>query len=274
MYLLYCSLKLDLRFLFKFPLWHIYDKIDVIAKKYFLVLKYVFNGFNYGTDAISIKNRVIYPESKYGLTLLEGILVRHYNLIKGANITDAQTIIDIGANNGYFTVLARDMFPTAQIFTIEPIPDVFSSLSKTFQSDKNVTLAQLAISNTSGQAKMEFDTQNTAVSKLTDSGNLTVKTQTLDLFIQNHSLKKIDLLKIDVESHELEVLQGATNTLEKTKYIIIEITLENSPYTISSLLKLLSTDNYDFQLRAVINYPHISEGRISMLDYLLENIKL
>jgi FkbM family methyltransferase len=237
-------------------------------------LKYVFNGFNYGTDAISIKNRVIYPESKYGLTLLEGILVRHYNLIKGANITDAQTIIDIGANNGYFTVLARDMFPTAQIFTIEPIPDVFSSLSKTFQSDKNVTLAQLAISNTSGQAKMEFDTQNTAVSKLTDSGNLTVKTQTLDLFIQNHSLKKIDLLKIDVESHELEVLQGATNTLEKTKYIIIEITLENSPYTISSLLKLLSTDNYDFQLRAVINYPHISEGRISMLDYLLENIKL
>jgi len=63
-------------------------------------------------------------------------------------------------------------------------------------------------------------------------------------------------------------------TLAMTKYLFIEITLENNKnYTISSLLKLLSNDRYDFQLVAFRNYSDVSEGKITILDGLFKNIK-
>ena len=50
-----------------------------------------------------------------------------------------------------------------------------------------------------------------------------VKVVKLDTFCFKKSIKKIDILKIDVEGFELQVLQGASKILNNTDYILIEI---------------------------------------------------
>ncbi|MDQ3239146.1 MAG: FkbM family methyltransferase [bacterium] len=239
-----------------------------------MLISFLFKKFEYGQNPIKLNSELIYPESKYGLTLYQSILIRHYNLLQTAQINKLETVLDIGANNGYYSKLIRYMFPNAMIHAIEPIPKVYECLRYTFSKDELTNTHQLAISNYTGTILMQFDQNNTATSKIDLNGKISVQSTTLDDFIKSNNINNIDLLKIDVESHEYQVLEKANYTLSKTHYLLLEITLENNPnYTISSLLKLLSSNNFDYQLIGVINYPHISEGKVSMLDYLLENKK-
>ena len=52
-----------------------------------------------------------------------------------------------------------------------------------------------------------------------------IKTSTIDRFVKQRKIKKIDLLKIDTEGHELEILKGAKKTIKdnKIRYLLIEL---------------------------------------------------
>ena len=49
--------------------------------------------------------------------------------------------------------------------------------------------------------------------KVTDK--VRIQLDTLDSYVHNTKINSIDLLKIDVEGHELKVLEGAKNSLSK-----------------------------------------------------------
>ena len=53
--------------------------------------------------------------------------------------------------------------------------------------------------------------------------SLKIKTNTLDNFCKVNKIKKIDILKIDVEGSELKVLEGSKKILDKTNIIQVEI---------------------------------------------------
>lgn len=166
------------------------------------------------------------------------------------------------------------MFPSTNIYAIEPIPETYSALKKLTKNISNIHPFSIAISDTNGISKMSRDTTNAATSIMDESGDVEVLTMDLDSFTSMNKIDEIDLLKIDVESHELNVLRGAYASLKKTRYLLIEITLgDNHNYTMSSLFKQLCTNDFDFQLRTIITYPHVSEGKVTMLDCLLYNTK-
>ena len=55
----------------------------------------------------------------------------------------------------------------------------------------------------------------------------------------------------------------------------MEVTVENNKnYTISSLFKLLSSDNFDFQILGYRNFSNKGEGSLSIMDVILENVSL
>ena len=73
-----------------------------------------------------------------------------------------------------------------------------------------------------------------------------VETKTLDNFEIEYA--KNNLLKIDTEGHELDVLKGSLNHLEKTfKFIVIEIQKPNTyrNYDPDLIYDLLKSHSYD-----------------------------
>jgi len=81
-------------------------------------------------------------------------------------------------------------------------------------------------------------------------------------------------LKIDTETFEAHVLRGARKMLSKTKYLFLEISLrDHHNYTISSLLSLLNSETFEYQLVAYRNYSNKAEGKIEIMDCLFKNIK-
>lgn len=269
------SLYLDY-FLFTDNLLSFIEKLDFFFKKYFLIVKHFFVKFKFGDSKIKLFNQDYFYDSHFGLGSLQGIMTRHKYLLSfiKLNNKDIKTILDIGANIGNFSILSSLLYPKAKIYSFEPIGKTFSILKKNLLGKKNIKLFNSAVGEATGVQKMSFDESSSGLSRFSKKGQ-EVQVTSLDDFVSLNKISDIDILKIDTETFENVVLKGAKKSLSKTKYICIEITLENnSNYTFSSLFSLLKGDGYDFQLVSYRNASGKSEGEIAWMDALLVNKEL
>lgn len=267
------SLILDFKFI-KISNWSFIKKIKFLIVKYRLLIRHFFKKFELRKDYIKLFGEKIYYDSCYGLAGYQSMLVRPQKMIKIAQIDKVSTVIDIGANVGFFSKLIRDLFPKSIIYCIEPIPSIFKRLQLNFQHDPKAKLFKIAISDKFGNARMSFDNNNSAISYINNKGNVKVKLDTLDNFISKNKISQIDILKIDTEGFENHVLKGGQKALAITKYLFLEISIKDNPnYTISHLLSLLYSKSFNFQLVAFRNYADTGEGEMPIMDCLFKNVK-
>lgn len=263
------SVQLDLRTL-RFSAWPLRKRLAFVAKKYEALGRR--RSFRLGESQIEVDGAPIYYDSPLGLTGYQSMLTRHVNLFRVAGIGGFQTVIDCGANVGFFTMMVKQVAPQAQVYAIEPVPAIFACLERNLGRTAGVQVFQLAISDHEGSLRMEFDPGAAATSHIAEKGNVEVPATTLDAFASARAIGEVDLLKIDTESFEAHVLRGAPQVLARTKNLLIEITLEgNENYSLSSLMSLLVGPGFDFQLVAFRNYGDVAEGRMPIMDCLMSN---
>lgn len=129
-------------------------------------------------------------------------------------VEPGMVLFDVGANVGYFTLIARDL--GAQVHAFEPNPRVRSLLTRTLQLDgSNVVLEPLAVSDRTGTLPLYLsdgaNTGKTSLERTTDSA-VEVGLVTLDSYVAETGVVP-DLVKIDVEGHQGAVLAGAERTM-------------------------------------------------------------
>lgn len=146
-------------------------------------------------------------------------------------VESGSTVIDVGANVGFFTLLAANLAGKGGVvLSFEPDPTTFSLLSRSVQRNNfgNVRLFQECISDTDGQRTLYLsDTHHKGLHSISrDLGGqrITVQSARLDTVADKSKIGAIDLLKIDVEGAEPEVLDGATRLLSehRVRNIIME----------------------------------------------------
>lgn len=271
LWLLGRSISLDIRILTN-PRWSISKRLDFLFRKYQLLVRHSFKPFRLYEDTVDLFGQTICYGTKYGLSDYQSMLTRLDRLLDLAGVKKAKTIVDIGANVGFYSRLVLEKYPGAQVYAIEPVPQVFECLKNNLSAYQNVKTFNCAISSITGSIKMDFDPANSLISRLKKEGNVKVPATTLDDFCTKNKIKTIDILKIDVETFEDQVLQGAQRTLKNVKYLMLEVTIEdNSNYTISKLFSLLYSKYFDFQIVAFRNYSDTAEGKISLMDTIFVN---
>lgn len=132
-------------------------------------------------------------------------------------------VYDVGAHAGYHTVLCALLVGHAGgTISFEPNPANFKSIRRqlSLNSLTQVTLSPFALSDRCGSQKMDTSI-NSSQGRLADSGDLEVETHTCDCLVETRGFSPPDLIKIDVEGHEGQVLQGAQRTLERYKPIVL-----------------------------------------------------
>lgn len=276
------SLTLDIGFL-RVSKWPLSKKLQFIFVKYLeiVLLGLGIHKFELGGSFVNLFGRKVFYDCPYGIAGYQSMLARHQKMILENNITNVHAVVDVGANVGFFSMMVRDLFPASGIYVIEPVPQIFECLKKNL-NDKQSKVFNLAISNTNTKVKMSFNKDESAFScVITDSkidksdklGIIEVEAITLDSFCINNGLNKIDILKIDTESFELEVLEGAKDTLSRTRFLHIEISVkDNNRYTFSQINSLLFSAKYNFQLLSFRNFTDKGDGPIPVGDFLYENL--
>lgn len=149
--------------------------------------------------------------------------------LNGSILTQSPTIVDIGANIGQFLFATKTHFPNAKVMSFEPDERIFEMLKDNSKELKKVFLHNVALSNKNGKIdfyeSLDFSEWST-LSPSDRNGNYKIKkvlAKKGDQFFSN--IKKIDLLKIDVEGAELSVIEGLSNTLKKTRFLLLEISI-------------------------------------------------
>ena len=139
-----------------------------------------------------------------------------------------ETILDVGANDGGSALKFRAAFPDAVIHSFEPVSNTFDSLVRNVRGQAKTYCHRLALGRISGEAEI-YLTQHSTTSSLVRPedarGSEIVQVSTVDQFAHEHSLERIDLLKIDTEGFDLDVLEGATDMLSsgRVKFALVEI---------------------------------------------------
>ena len=163
----------------------------------------------------------------------------------------ANIYFDIGANCGIYSLIIANKFRDLKIYSFEPIKLSYNkfidniSINKSFN---NLKFYNFGLSNKNTNLKMKALIKNEYI-QLGGFGVLNKDDNLKNKFLLNANFRKGDDLfnfcneviffKIDVEGHELQVLEGFTNLFQKNKIILqIEILPRNEIIVKKKLLKL------------------------------------
>ncbi len=250
------------------------DKIDFVVKKYFLLFKHLFYPFVIKKSKTKVFGKNFYYESNLGLTLYQVSLIHHTKIFFELDINNQDVLMfDVGANVGCFSLDFKKLFPGSNIYAFEPVPDVFECLNNNVNGITGVKTENIGMSDTPGTSRFLYDSNNTEMGMLSKDGNINVRIDTIDDYVERNNIPYISFLKIDTETYERHVLLGARKTLVRTKYILLEVNFEcsNTNYTVSGLMSILNSEGYNFQLLKVVNFLDKRVEDAKILDFLLVN---
>jgi FkbM family methyltransferase len=157
------------------------------------------------------------------------------------NLRDGMVFVDVGANQGEFTVFAAKRLPVGRVVAFEPMTDMYDRLLRNIEANgfSNVLASRLGLwseptTRTIYRRSSRFsdgshheglgtvfptDVRNTRVEE--------IQCTTLDAFLDTSEINRVDIIKIDVEGAELRVLQGASRTIDRHRpKLLIEVDLE------------------------------------------------
>jgi FkbM family methyltransferase len=132
-------------------------------------------------------------------------------------------VIDIGANIGIATVaLAKKIGKRGKLYSFEPVPEYFNILKKNLSSNglENANIYKLAVTDRVGRSYFFQKGLSSGIIFEERAKKFKVSTTTLDKFLKEEKIEKIDLINMDCEGSELLVLKGAEETLRKNKVMI------------------------------------------------------
>ena len=211
-------------------------------------------------------------------------IIRYYwhepNILKSLKKLNINYIFDVGSHRGesidYFIKLKN----LKKIQSFEPQKNIFLVLKKKYKNNNKVILNQIALSqnenykdfyindlsSTSSFSRLNkkslwLKIKNKILNKKNPIINkIKIRSLTIDKFIKQKKIKKIDLLKIDTEGHELEVLKGALKTIKehKVKFILIELHFSKmyQNYSKKKIESFLAKNN--FFLLKKFKFPFLS----------------
>lgn len=135
------------------------------------------------------------------------------------------TVLDVGAHTGDYALCAQAAFgPAATLHCFEPQPETFAALERRLAGRAGVGCHRLALGEEARLARLYSQEASSAFTSLYpgafgEPGHEIarvdeVELRTLDEVAGELGLGRIDLLKLDVEGHELPVLKGARGLLD------------------------------------------------------------
>jgi FkbM family methyltransferase len=138
------------------------------------------------------------------------------------------TVLDIGANIGWYSLNFSKILTAGEVYSFEPIPDTYSNLQSNILLNKaaNIKSFNLALSNVNGETEFFYNPDELGaasarnIKDLNDIKKVKCKTQTIDSFVTEKKINKLDLIKCDVEGGELFVFEGGKNTFTEFKPVI------------------------------------------------------
>ena len=130
-------------------------------------------------------------------------------------MTDIQVVFDVGVRTSleYLSV-----WPDATFHLFEPYPPFYEWLQEECKDKPNVHVNGYGLADAESESGYDKETQ----SFMYGSRSILLPVKTLDSYIQQNEIKRIDFLKIDTEGWDFKVLLGGLKAIDMARYIQYE----------------------------------------------------
>ena len=206
-------------------------------------------------------------------------------------LEEGMICLDIGANIGYFAFLeSSKVGQSGKVIAVEPVLLTFELLKKNIDLQKNQNISAYNFAFNNNENTVNFFISNISNwSRIIDEKDvyhgdkgriIKIETRTVDNFIEMLELKRLDLIRIDLEGYEFEIFQGAKSTLEKFKPMLqIEVHRDYMGLEKSLIfLKNLKSLGYEveYYIPRGVDLPivaSLTDVKHISIDHIIKNIK-
>jgi len=175
-------------------------------------------------------------------------------ILKEVQFSQGDVVLDIGANIGWYSLLAAKY--GAQVYAFEPDPLNFKLLNENIEMNalaEQVVAYQCAVSDQEAVLPLylypDKNRGRHSLHAMEGCEKIDVRAVRLDDFLneQGFGTQKVKFIKMDIEGHEFPALLGSPKLLETVPYLLIEHApdhMKRGGYTADQVLNLLKTYHY------------------------------
>lgn len=165
-------------------------------------------------------------------------------------VEKGDTVIDIGAHVGMFSIYASEISQTGNVYAFEPFIENFQRLEKhkIINNKKNLFIYNKGVSDKEGIQTLYLSPDNNTGGhslhlKTESEKKIDIHTIRLTDFCNNEKIDRIDFLKMDCEGAEFDILKSDETILQKVKKIIMECHPYNDN-TVENMIRLLERNGF------------------------------
>lgn len=205
----------------------------------------------------------LHPGAGESFTFFENLIRRDY-LRNGISLRAGDTVVDIGANIGAFSVLAASIVgPTGRVVAIEPASGTFARLEENVRLNGfgNTICVRSAIDDKPGMTALRIHPKSAFSSAHnvngTNEGRLElVPCSTLSQILESCQIEHVHLLKVDCEGSEYGIFESLSQELASRIY---QISMEVHPVAGKTTDGILhSLEGLGFEVRHYPGFPWVA----------------
>ena len=152
-------------------------------------------------------------------------------------------IIDCGSNIGLSVIYFKKLYPKAKIIAFEADPDIYQVQSENLKRFKDIELKNKAVWIDNKGVQLHPNQADGGY--VSQEGEVNVKSERLRDVLS--SLKKIDLLKLDVEGAEFDLIEDCKEHLSQVEKLFVEIhTFKNEKQKVAGLIKVIEKAGFRY----------------------------
>lgn len=200
------------------------------------------------------------------------------------------TIFEVGAADGRDSIAYAGLFPNADVYAFEPIPESFAKVADLAAAQPRLKPVECAMSDAPGTATFHICAFEDASSLLKpratgasfdayqeEMRTISVAVNTLDIFCRDHKIDHIDLLKMDAQGAENRILRGASDLLARGAIDVIYTEIQfiesyEGAGLFGEMFDLLRKN--DFYLHNLYDLHHNHRGEICWGDAIFVHNRL
>lgn len=170
-----------------------------------------------------------------------------------ANIKNDDIALDLGANDGYYSLLFASK--CTQTHSFEPDEYNYRILCKNIKENTQlrgtIIPVSKAVSNKIGKARMHIELDHRGANAITENGDEVIETTTLDAYFNGKKFPTI--IKMDVEGHEKFAIEGGMEIFKSARLIVLEARPQEGGRN-SAAIKMLESMGFGIHQIDEINF--------------------
>lgn len=178
--------------------------------------------------------------------LKDGTYEKEISQYVKSSLKPGDTFIDIGANSGYYSLLASIIVgDDGMVLAFEPYPETFNRLIKNLNLNgtDNVRAYNMALSSYDGKGMLNVSRSSDGLNSMKAipliKYSVEIEVRKLDTVLEFK--KDVKMIKIDAEGSELDIIKGASRIIAESKDLKIIFEINNKSQESQSIIDKLST---------------------------------